>query len=86
LVLRRFTPMLEFMLAGAIKNFGFIYNLKDRSILSPSLDPSHQGREGHPLPLDGGGRVGVNGINLSPPILLWGAVCVIPAKAGIQSF
>jgi hypothetical protein len=30
--------------------------------------------------------VGPNAINLSPLILLWGAVCDIPAKAGIQSF
>ena len=37
---------------------GSIYNLKDCTILSPSLDPSLQGREGNLLLLDGGGRVG----------------------------
>jgi hypothetical protein len=41
------------------KKNGSIYKLKDRIILSPSLDPSRQGREDFLLPLDGGGRVGV---------------------------
>jgi len=40
-------------------NFGSIYNFKDNTILPPSLNPSHQGREAVLLPLDGGGRVGV---------------------------
>jgi hypothetical protein len=33
--------------------------IKANAILSPSLNPSHQGREAKLLPLDGGGRVGV---------------------------
>ena len=40
-------------------DFGSIYNFKDNTILPPSLNPSHQGREAVLLPLDGGGRVGV---------------------------
>jgi hypothetical protein len=38
---------------------GPIDNLKDNAILTPSLNPSRPGREAEPLPLDGGGRVGV---------------------------
>ena len=37
----------------SIKKFGSIYNFKDNTILPPSLNPSHQGREAVLLPLDG---------------------------------
>ena len=43
----------------SMKKIGSIAQIKAIAILSPSLNPSLQGRESRLLPLDGGGRVGV---------------------------
>ena len=49
----------SYNIKSPLKMIGSISNNKANVILTPSLNPSRQGREANPLPLDGAGWVGV---------------------------